>query len=60
MMPVDVVQDLIAHELAHGLQSAYGIRCARKYADGRAEYVTKDGDIFGGNYDIEEDADCTI
>src|SRR6202034_3255669 len=59
-MPDEVVQDVIAHELAHGLQSAYGIRCNRKYKDGRAEYITKDGHFFGGNYELEEDVDFRI
>jgi hypothetical protein len=57
LMPDDVVLDLIVHELAHVLQDAWGIRCVREYADGRADYVDRDGDRFGGNYEIEESAD---
>ena len=59
-MPDDVIQDLIAHELAHGLQDADGIRCTRVYSDGRAVYVSKDGSYFGCRIEIEEDADYTI
>jgi hypothetical protein len=59
-MSEDVVQDVIAHELAHVLQSAGGIRCVREWADGRAHYVFSDGTDFGGNRDLEEDADFTI
>jgi hypothetical protein len=59
-MPDDVLQDLIAHELAHFLQSARGIRCVRQYADGRADFVDWNGDHWGGNLEIEEDADCTM
>jgi hypothetical protein len=56
-MPDNVVQDLIAHELAHVLQSAQGIRCVRKWTDGRAKYVDSDGMDFGGNFEIELSAD---
>jgi hypothetical protein len=56
-MPDDVVQDLIAHELTHGLQSALGIHCIRKYADGRADFAYRDGTYFGGKLEIEEDDD---
>jgi hypothetical protein len=57
ILPENVLQDLIAHELAHALQCALGIHCVRKYSDGRALYATRDGGPFGGNYEIEEDAD---
>ena len=56
-MPDDVVQDLVAHELAHGVQSADGIRCVREYSDGRADFVCADGSPRGGRLDIELDAD---
>jgi hypothetical protein len=59
-MPDDVLQDLIAHELVHVLQDSYGIRVLRQYSDGRRVFVDARGDIFGGNYEIESDADCTI
>jgi len=59
-MPENVAQDLIAHELAHGIQSANGIRCVRQFADGRAHFVCQDGSDFGGFPEIEEDADCTM
>jgi hypothetical protein len=55
-MPDDVVQDLIAHELAHGVQYADGIRCVRQYSDGRADFVCADGSPRGGRLDIELDA----
>jgi hypothetical protein len=56
-MPDVVVQDLVAHELAHGVQNANGIRCEREHSDGRADYVCEDGSPFGGNFEIELDAD---
>jgi hypothetical protein len=56
-MPDDVVQDLVAHELAHGVQYAYGIRCVREYRDGRADFVCADGSPRGGRLDIELEAD---
>ena len=59
-MPDDVLQDLIAHELAHVLQNAQGIHCIEQYDDGRAVYAAEDGGIFGGNLEIELDADWTM
>jgi hypothetical protein len=59
-MPDDVAQDLIAHELAHVCQSARGIRCAREYRDGRADYVDGRGEFWGGNLEIEQDVDWEI
>jgi hypothetical protein len=59
-MPDDVVRDLVAHELAHGVQNADGIRCVREYSDGQAVYVLEDGSVFGGNCDIELDADLLM
>jgi hypothetical protein len=59
-MPNDIVQDLVAHELAHGLQSARGIRCIREHDHRSAEFVDCDGHCFGGQYDIEVDADRTL
>jgi hypothetical protein len=56
-MPDDVMQDLIAHELAHVLQGAAGIHCIDEYKDGRRLYAYRDGTMFGGNYEIERDAD---
>jgi hypothetical protein len=56
-MPDDVVQDLVAHELAHGVQCADGIRCVREYSDGRRDWVCADGSPMGGNLDIELTAD---
>jgi hypothetical protein len=56
-MPDDVFQDVIAHELAHVLRQAEGVRCIREYADGRAHYVDRNGHLFGGNFEIELDAD---
>ncbi len=59
-MPDDVLQDLIAHELAHVLQSADGIRCVKQYPDGRADFVNSKGDYWGGNVEIEDGADCEM
>jgi hypothetical protein len=59
-MPDDVLQDLIAHELAHVLQAAEGIHCVRQYRDGRADYADARGEYWGGNLEIEEDADSTM
>jgi hypothetical protein len=59
-MPDDLVRNLIAHELAHGVQGAQGIRCAREYSDGRAVWVCKDGSWFGDNHEIELDADLMM
>jgi hypothetical protein len=57
VMPDDVVQDLVAHELAHGIQWANGIRLERQYSDGRAVYACEDGSPFGGKFELELDAD---
>jgi hypothetical protein len=59
-MPDDVVRDIIGHEFAHCHQAALGIRCNRRYADGRAVYICRDGSVFGGNFELEEDADLTM
>jgi hypothetical protein len=59
-LPDDVLQDLIAHELAHVEQDAAGIRCVKVYPDGRADFTCRDGSYFGGNFEIEEDADTTM
>jgi hypothetical protein len=59
-MPEDVVQDLIAHELAHVLQNAIGIRCVKQYRDGRADFVDSRGEYWGGNLELEENADCEM
>jgi hypothetical protein len=56
-MPDDVVQDLVAHELAHGVQYAHGIRGEREYSDGEVDWVRKDGSWFGGTSEIELDAE---
>ena len=60
MMPSDVLEDLIAHELAHVLQDAAGIRCVKAYSDGRTVNAYPDGTLFGGNQEIEEDADLVM
>jgi hypothetical protein len=59
-MPEDVVQDLIAHELAHVVQFARGIRCVRVTSRGIATFQQRDGSCYGGNYEIEQDADESI
>ena len=56
-MPDDVVQDLIAHELAHVMQRQEGVVCVKEYSDGRADWVDRDGNWWGGNFEIEWDAD---
>lgn len=58
-MPDGVACDLIAHELAHVLQEARGIRVGR-VTRGVPTYVRADGSEFGGPYEIEEDADLTM
>jgi hypothetical protein len=58
-MPDDVVQDLVGHELAHGVQFARGIR-ERKCSDGQAVYVLEDGSLFGDTDKMELDADTMI
>jgi hypothetical protein len=50
-MPDDVVQDLIAHEPAHGIEAARGIRPV-----GRDSYQGPNGHCFGRD-EFEEDAD---
>jgi hypothetical protein len=60
LMPDEVAQDVIAHELAHGMQAAEGIRCTREYSDGRADYANEDGEYCGDNLDIEYGADEMI
>jgi hypothetical protein len=55
-MPDDVVQDVIAHELAHAYQDARGIHLERSYRDGREDFH-RDGEYWGGRYEIETDAD---
>jgi hypothetical protein len=59
-MPDDAARNLVAHQFAHGVQGAQGIRCEREYSDGQAVYVLKDGSFFGGNCDIELDADLMM
>ena len=66
-MPDDVVQDLIAHELAHVKQSAYGIRLELDLLheeDGTVTVVRdcydSSGAYWGGSTDIESDADATM
>ena len=59
-MPELVRQSLIAHELAHVLQDAEGIRCVEEHADGSAVYVDSDGSYWGGRFEIEYDADQRI
>lgn len=59
-MPGDVLQDLIAHELAHVVQSASGIRCTARGDDGTSEWSCQDGSYFGDALEIEQDADETM
>ncbi len=59
-MPDDVVQDLIAHELAHVMQSADGVWAGQSYPDGDVDYFYRDGTYLGGRLEIEVDADYTI
>jgi hypothetical protein len=57
VMPADVVQDLIAHELAHVLQDVYGIKCISVDDEGIMTYIDANGDYFGCLREIEADAD---
>jgi hypothetical protein len=58
-MPDVVVQDVVAHELAHVYQKANGIRPAGQHRGGAVDYVDRHGDYWGGKPEIEEDADWT-
>jgi hypothetical protein len=59
-MPEDIVQDLVAHELAHGIQAAAGIRCIRQHDDGSADFIDRNGVFWGGLFELELDADDTM
>jgi hypothetical protein len=59
-MPEAVVQDAISHELAHGHQSARGIRCLSDDSHGEALFVLPDGREFGGRIEIAYDADSQM
>ena len=66
-MPDDVVQDLIAHELIHVVQTALGIRTRLEHTvdtDGHidtiASFYTPTGEYWGDAADLENDADLTM
>lgn len=58
VMPFDVAQDVIAHELAHVMQSIEGIVCVKIDRECGDTYIdNKTGRYWGGNLELEQDAD---
>jgi hypothetical protein len=59
-MPGDIMQSVIAHELAHAYQSAIGIRCTERFENGMVGWTRANGNFLGGRPELEEDADMMM